>query len=399
METARRRRGTHVLLAPDKFKGSLTAAEVAGYVAVGLRRADPGIETTVIPIADGGDGTVDAVVAAGAGFERRIVRVPGPLGEPVDAAFAVRGTTAVVELAQAGGLARMAPQERDPLGCHTRGTGRLIAAALDAGARTVILGVGGSASTDGGAGMLAELGARWLDAAGESVPDGGGGLARIAAADLSGLDRRLPGTQILLAVDVDNPLLGEHGAAAVYGPQKGADAAQVAQLENGLGHYVDVLANALGDAARQAAAEPGAGAAGGTGFGALAVLGATRHSGVELLLTTIGFDRALAAADLVVTGEGSLDAQSLRGKAPMGVAIAAHAHALPVVAVCGRLALDRDQLRAAGIDRAYSLTDLEPDLARCMADPGPLLEQIGKTIARDFRCESSSPGVRPGGPS
>ena len=384
METARPRRGTHVLLAPDKFKGSLTAAEVAGYLAAGLRRAESGIETTMVLIADGGDGTVDAVLTAGAGFERRTVRAPGPLGDPVDAAFALRGTTAVVELAQAGGLAQLPPHERDPLRCHTRGTGRLIAAALDAGARTIILGVGGSASTDGGAGMLAELGARWLDATGESVPDGGGGLARIAAVDLSGLDRRLRDAEILLAVDVDSPLLGEHGAATVYGPQKGASAAQVAQLERGLSHYADVLANALGDAVRRAAQAPGAGAAGGTGFGALAVLGATRHSGVELLLATIGFDQALADADLVVTGEGSLDAQTLRGKAPMGVAAAAHARALPVVAVCGRLALDRKQLRAAGIDRAYSLTDLEPDLARCMAEPGPLLEQIGEAIARDL---------------
>ena len=373
----------HVVLAPDKFKGSLAAAEVAGHLAVGLRRAAPDVVITVVPIADGGDGTVDAVLAAGAGFERRVVRVPGPLGAPVDAAYALGKTTAVVELARASGLARLGTQDPDPLRCHTRGTGRLIKAALDAGARTIILGLGGSASTDGGAGLLAELGARWLDARGEPAPDGGGGLAAIAAADLSGLDPRLRDTEILLAVAVDTPLLGPQGAAAVYGPQKGASRAQVEQLDRGLGRFVEILAAQLGDDVRTAALVPGAGAAGGTGFAALAVLGARQRPGIELLLEVAGFELALDGADLVVTGEGSLDAQTLRGKAPIGVADAARARGLPVIAVCGRLELDRAQTRAAGFARVYVLTEFEPDLARCLARPGPLLELIGEAIGRD----------------
>jgi glycerate 2-kinase len=369
-----------IVLAPDKFKGSLSAADVARYLAAGLRRASADVQITTVPIADGGDGTVEAVVSAG--FTRRTAHVCGPLGAPIDADFALLGDVAVVELAQAAGLALLGPGGADPLRSHTRGVGQLIGAALDAGARTIILGVGGSASTDGGAGMLAGLGARWLDRSGAPLPDGGGNLARLAAADLSGLDPRLSRTRFRLACDVDNPLLGEHGAAAVYGPQKGADAGQVAALERGLARLADVLTAALGDPVRQAVGAPGAGTAGGTGFAALAVLGALRQPGIDLLLETVGFDRVLDEADLVVTGEGALDEQTLRGKAPAGVAAAARARGLPTIAVCGQLSLDPARLHAAGIVRAYALTDLEPDVARCLAAPGPLLERIGESIAR-----------------
>jgi len=373
---------SRVLLAPDKFKGSLGAADVAASLKAGLLRALPELSVLSMPVADGGDGTVDACVAAG--FERRAAVVPGPLGEPIEATFALRGDTAVVELAEASGLRRLPPGVLDPLHAHTRGTGAVIAAALDAGARTVVLGVGGSASTDGGTGMLAALGVRFLDAVGATVPEGGGGLDRIATVDLSGLDPRLAETEVLLASDVDNPLLGTRGAAAVYGPQKGATDQDVQLLEGGLRNLVNALTTATGERASWAVLQPGAGSAGGVGYAALAVLRAHRRSGIELVLETVGFAAALAEADLVITGEGRLDAQTLHGKAPAGVAAAAQTKGVPVVGVCGMLQLTPDELARAGFTRAYALTDIEPDPAVCMAEAGPLLVVLGERIARDL---------------
>lgn len=371
-----------VLIAADKFKGSLTAVEVAHHITVGLRRVDPDARIEAVPVADGGDGTVAAAVAAG--FERRTVTVTGPLGQRVQAAFALRGTTAVVEMAEASGLRRLPADGFAPLTATTRGTGELIAAALDAGARTLVLGVGGSATTDGGAGMLEALGAALLDGDGQAVSPGGGGLARLATADLSGLDPRLAATETILASDVDNPLLGTKGAAAIYGPQKGASPADVATLDAALAHYVEVLSAACGTAAVKAADAPGAGAAGGIGYGALVALRAYRRPGIEVLLDVLGFADALGRAQLVITGEGSLDRQTLSGKAPFGVAQAARERGLDVVAVCGQLSLHPGDLGAAGIRRAYPLSALEPDVQRSMAMAGPLLEQVGEAIGRDF---------------
>ncbi|MFF3598399.1 glycerate kinase [Kitasatospora indigofera] len=373
-----RRTALRFLVAPDKFKGSLTAAQAADRLAAGLLAGAPGSVVRVLPVADGGEGTVDAVVAAG--FERRTLPVEGPLGDPVQASFALRDGTAVVELAQASGLDRLPGGRPAPLRAGTRGTGQLVAAALDAGARTIVLGVGGSASTDGGTGMLTALGARFTDAAGHPLAAGGGELTGLARADLSGLDPRLAATAVVLASDVDNPLLGPAGAAAVYGPQKGASAQQIRQLEQGLRRLVEVL----GGQAAAVARRPGAGAAGGTGFAALACLGAVRRRGIDVLLEATGFGPALAATDLVITGEGSLDAQTLQGKAPAGVAAAARRDGVPVVAVCGRLALDAAGLTALGVARAYPLSALEPDPARSMAGAGPLLERLGARIAEDF---------------
>ena len=367
-----------VLIAADKFKGSLTAVQVAERVTAGLRSVAPGAVIEAVPVADGGDGTVDAAVAAG--FERREVTVTGPLGEPVTAAYALRGDTAVVEMAEASGLRHLPAGVFAPLTATTYGTGELLRAALDAGARSVVLGVGGSATNDGGAGMLSALGARFLDADGEPVPPGGGGLNELASADLSDLDPRLGSVELVLASDVDNPLLGPKGAAAVYGPQKGASAEDVAVLDAALGRYAAVLDDRAGGAAEA----PGAGAAGGVGFGALVGLRATFRPGVQVLLDMLGFADALGRADLVITGEGSLDEQTLHGKAPAGVAAAARARDLEVIAVCGRLALAPGALGAAGIRRAYALTDLEPDTALCMAEAGPLLERLAQQIARDF---------------
>lgn len=370
-----------VLIAADKFKGSLTAVQVAERVMAGLRRVVPGVEVEALPVADGGDGTVDAAVAAG--FERREVRVAGPLGDELTAAFALRGDTAVVEMAEASGLQRLPAGVFAPLTSSTYGSGELLRAALDAGARTIVFGVGGSATTDGGAGMLSALGARFVDAEGEPVAPGGAALSDVATADLSGLDPRLSSVDLVLASDVDNPLTGPKGAPAVYGPQKGASPDDVEILDAALGHFAAVLEKSIGSRATEYAAAPGAGAAGGIGYGAL-VLGARFRPGIEVMLDVLGFAPALERATLVITGEGSLDEQTLHGKAPAGVAAAARAAGKEVVAVCGRLALRPEALGRAGIRRAYPLTEVEPDIARCISDAGPILETVAQHIARDF---------------
>lgn len=372
-----------VLIAADKFKGSLTAVEVAERVTAGLRRVVPGLEVEALPVADGGDGTVAAAVAAG--FDRHERLVAGPLGQEVTAAFALRGDTAVVEMAEASGLQRLPRGVFAPLTASTYGSGELLRAALDAGARTIVFGVGGSATTDGGAGMLSALGARFLDEDGEPVPPGGGGLADLARVDLSGLDPRFSSVDLILASDVDNPLTGPKGAPAVYGPQKGASPDDVEVLDAALAHFAKVLEAEVGSRAVEYAGAPGAGAAGGIGYGAL-LLGARFRPGIEVMLDVLGFAPALERASLVITGEGSLDEQTLHGKAPAGVAAAARAADKEVVAVCGRLALPPAALGRAGIRRAYPLTEVEPDVVRCIADAGPILERVAEQIARDFLC-------------
>lgn len=373
---------TRVLIAADKFKGSLTAAQVAERVTAGLRKVAPDLAVESLPVADGGDGTVAAALAAG--FERREARVTGPLGEPVTAAYALRDGTAVVEMAEASGLQLLPPGRFAPRTATTYGSGELLRAALDAGARTIVFGVGGSATTDGGAGMLAALGGVFLDADGAAVGPGGGPLAGLARADLSGIDPRFADVELVLASDVDNPLTGPTGAPAVYGPQKGASAADVEALDAALAHYVRVLEQAAGPRAASLAHQPGAGAAGGIGYGALVGLGAVFRPGIEVLLDVLGFEAALARADLVITGEGSLDRQTLHGKAPAGVAAAARAAGKRVVAVCGGLSIDETALRSAGIERAYALSAVEPDIARSMRDAGPLLESVAEALARDY---------------
>jgi glycerate 2-kinase len=370
---------THILIAPDKFKGSLTAPEAAKHVAAGLLRARPGIDAVMLPMADGGDGTVDAAVAAG--FARRRAVVTGPTGERVTASYAVRGEDAVVELAEASGLRRLPGGRLEPMTSGTFGTGELIGAAIDAGARRVVLGLGGSSSTDGGAGMAAALGARFLDSAGRELPPGGAALHDLAAVDASRLAGRLSGVAVVVASDVDSPLLGPDGAAEVFAPQKGATPEQVRILESGLARLAAIVRRDLG---ADVADRPGAGAAGGAGFAAMAFCAATVEPGTAYLLDLLDFVGHLAGVDLVITGEGSLDSQTLRGKAPAGVARAAGRAGVPVVAVAGRCLLNEDQLRQAGIRRAYALTDIEPDPARCMREPGPLLERLAEQIARTW---------------
>ncbi|GAB3295150.1 glycerate kinase [Parasphingorhabdus pacifica] len=368
----------HVLVAPDKFKGSLTSSQVAEAIATGLRRARPELDIRLVPVADGGDGTVLAALANG--YRRVRAGVTGPVGVPVDAEFALHGSTAVIELAAASGLALLDPDRPAPMDATSAGTGELIRAALDEGARTVVLGIGGSACTDGGAGMLSALGARVRDGVGNPVGWGGGALRDLSDVDLSGLDPRLSEVDLILASDVDNPLLGVHGAAHVYGPQKGAAPEQVELLDAALTRWSAAVVAAGG---RDATAEAGAGAAGGVGFAALAALGARGRPGTDVVLDLVGFDAQVEGAGLVITGEGSLDEQTLHGKAPAGVAARAVRAGVPVVAVAGRRGLSFGRLAEAGFAAGYSLADREPDPERCMREAADLLVALASEIARD----------------
>lgn len=373
---------TTVVLAPDKFKGSLTAAQVAEHLAAGLQRVRPEVQVVQVPMADGGEGTVDAALAAG--WSEREATVRGPLGQPVRAGYALSpdGGTAVVEMALASGLA-LTPADVDAARRSTSyGTGELISHALDDGARHVVLGVGGSASTDGGAGLVQALGARLRTADGDDVAGGGAALNSLAAVDLAGLDPRLAETTFVLAADVDNPLLGPTGAAQIYGRQKGADDATLAELEAGLSQWVQALAAENSAAARFADAA-GAGAAGGVGYAALTLLGATRRSGIDVVIEMTGLASHLQGAALAITGEGSLDEQSLNGKTPVGVARAAAAAGVATVAVAGRVTLDRAQLQEHGIAACYPLSTLEPDPATSIREAGRLLEELAALIAAD----------------
>lgn len=340
-----------VVVAPDKFKGSLTAVEAAEAMAAGVHDAlaDAAVERR--PVADGGEGTLDVLVAAGG---RRVdVDVSGPLSDPVHAHYVVLDGWAYVESARACGIEHVEPTPRTALLAHTHGVGELVRHAVEHGARGVVLTVGGTASTDGGAGMLQALGATILDARGHPVEPSGGALPEVASVDLTAVRHRLAGIELRVATDVTNPLLGEHGAAAVFGPQKGAGTAEIELLERGLRTWSAALARA---GTPDVADTPGAGAGGGVA-GAAVALGAVVESGFELVAAVMGVDDAVREADLVITGEGSLDASSLAGKAPAGVAGRARRAGVPVAAVAGRIALSPDQLTDAGITAWRALVD------------------------------------------
>ncbi|MDO5866212.1 MULTISPECIES: glycerate kinase [Paenarthrobacter] len=371
-----------VVIAPDKFKGSLSAPDVAEHLATGLLAGygHNGFEATRIPVADGGEGTIDAAI--GSGFTRRTTTVTGPLGEPVKADFAVRDQEAVIEMAAASGLALLpdGPTSETAKTATSIGTGELIRAALDLGCRKIILGVGGSANTDAGAGVLQGLGAVFLDENGNELPGGGAALAQLNSIDFSNFDVRVEATEFVLASDVDNPLLGASGAPAIFGPQKGATPDDVTSLDAALSHFVDVLAATTGQHAKYAAKAEGAGAAGGVGYIAIAALKAERRPGIDVVLEFTELENKLKGADLVITGEGSLDEQSLLGKTPMGVSRAAAKAGIPVIAVCGRTTLSAEQLTNAGFHTVHALTHMENNVQKCIAEAGPLLEQLGKHI-------------------
>jgi glycerate 2-kinase len=367
-----------VLLAPDKFKGTLTAAAVADHLAAGIHSVRPEVEIVEVPVSDGGDGLLDALGRAG--FADVPVVASGPTGVPGETRYVRRGAEAVIEMAEVCGLTRLPGGEPAPATATSRGVGEVVAAALDAGCTEILVGVGGSASTDGGAGMVRALGARVLDAAGDDLDEGGVPLGEVARLDLTDLDPRLAEGSISLACDVDNPLTGPNGAAAVYGPQKGAGPDLVVTLDRALTAWADVVASATGHDLRET---PGSGAAGGIGLAAMAVLGARLRPGAALVQQLTGLEEALAGVDLVITGEGSLDVQTLSGKAPAGVAEAARRAGVPVVAVAGRCLLDATALEGAGIRAAYALVDEASSPEEAFDKPGPLLERLGARIATE----------------
>lgn len=362
----------HILIAPDKFKGSLTAAEAAAAIAEGALRVYPDAVVTQFPIADGGEGTLEAAVAAG--YEERLNAVVGPILAPLGAAWAIHKAgdgkvTAVIETAQASGLADMEPTPANALRAHSYGCGQLIAAALDAGATEIVLGLGGSAMTDGGSGALRALGLKPLDAAGNVVPLGGGSLADIVALDTTGLDPRLSATTFRIAVDVRNPLYGPSGAAHVFGPQKGADQDSVEMLDAGLRNWASVLREATGRDVNV----PGAGAAGGFPASFLAFTDATLEGGFALVAGLTGLAAQLDQADLVITGEGSMDSQSLTGKAPIALADAARERGIPVIVVAGRILVTLEDLAGHGVVSAAQLLDVASSPQDAVANAGKYL--------------------------
>lgn len=372
-----------IVIAPDSFKDSLSAQGVADAIALGLAEVWPDAQLIKCPMADGGEGTIESVLAACAGQLRRAA-VKGPLGTTVDAAWGwlPHSHTAIIEMAEASGLQLVPVDQRDACVSSTFGTGELIRAALDQGAQRIILAIGGSATNDGGAGAMQALGVKLLDAQGQPLAPGGLALAQLVRIDLSDLDPRLPQVRFDIAADVDNPLCGPHGASAIFGPQKGATPAQVEQLDHALGHFAEHCAQALKKDVRD---EPGSGAAGGLGFAAKAFLGAQFKAGVEVVAELVGLAEAVKNADLVITGEGRFDAQTLRGKTPFGVARIARQNGVPVVVIAGTLGEDYQALYAHGIDAAFALASGPMTLEQACAEAPRLLRERASDIARVWK--------------
>ena len=376
-----------VVIAPDSFKESLSALEVAEAIERGFRQIVPQVQYVKLPMADGGEGTVDSMVAA-TGGEIVTVAVTGPLGQPVQAFYGLlgEGETAVIEMAAASGLHLAPKAQRDPRMTTSYGTGELILAALERGVKTIILGIGGSATNDGGAGMMQALGARLLDENRQALPPGGAALAQLAYIDLSGVDSRLQQVSITAACDVDNPLCGANGASAVFGPQKGATPEMVTQLDAALRHYGTLLEQATG---REVINAPGAGAAGGMGAALLGMLNARLRPGIEIVIETLQLEEALRDADLVITGEGRLDSQSIHGKTPIGVARVAKRFGLPVIGIAGSLSKDYQVVHQHGIDAAFSVLDRVVSLEEALAEAADNLEVTARNVAAVWRLAQS----------
>ncbi len=370
-----------VVVAPNAFKGSLTASQAADAIALGVRDVFPEAEVFEVPVADGGDGTVEALVSAHHGTYSN-AQVEGPLGDPVKAAYGLieAGRTGVVELATASGLTLIPAERRDPRNTSTYGFGQLLNAVRQAGAHQIIAGIGGSATNDGGAGMAQALGYRLLDAAGVELPRGGAAVARLEHIDTSGLDPGWHSVTVMVASDVTNPLIGPLGASAVYGPQKGADDAMVLELDGALGTLAAVIERDLG---KKVADVPGAGAAGGTGAGLLAFLDAQLVPGAPLIVTASGFDQKLQGADLVITGEGRVDAQSAYGKAPAEVAKRAQAARIPVLLIAGSKAPGWEALSDLGVTAVVTLDEEGDNLQQLMGDAGEMLRRATARACRE----------------
>lgn len=368
-----------IVIAPDSFKESLSALEAASAIEAGFREIFPDAQYVKVPVADGGEGTVEAMIAA-TGGRRVVLQATGPLGRPVQAFYGLTGdeSTAVIEMAAASGLELVAREERDPLLATSRGTGELIRAALDAGARRFILGVGGSATNDGGAGMLQALGVGLLDDHGQQLAPGGAALARLARIDVSGLDPRVGECLFEVACDVSNPLVGPRGASAIFGPQKGATPEMVQQLDANLRHYAQVIAR---DLDQHVAEVPGAGAGGGIAAAMLVFLKGRLRPGSEIVADAVGLDRTVQDADLVVTGEGRIDSQTINGKTPIGVARVAGRHGKPVIAIGGCLANDAGAVHAHGIAATFSTVMRAETVAEVLAGARFNLQSTARNIA------------------
>ena len=369
-----------IVVAPDSYKGSVSALGVAQAMERGILRVFPDADVRKIPIADGGEGTVDALITATHGT-RHLLEVTGPLGQRVSAHWGVLGDgqTAVIEMAAASGLPLLTPEQRNPRISTTYGTGELMRAALDAGLRKIIIGIGGSATNDGGAGMARALGARFMADDGQELPDGGAALARLKHIDLAGLDPRLRESQITVACDVDNPLCGPRGASAVFGPQKGATPEIVAELDAALGHFASIARKATG---RAAAELSGAGAAGGLGAGLMFFTPAKLKPGVEIVLDAVDFAGVVKGAAFVMTGEGRTDFQTAFGKAPVGVAKVAKQFNIPVFCLSGGLGDGADDVLAQGIDAVMSICDRPLTLDACMSTGSALIESASERLCR-----------------
>ncbi|MDF2725957.1 MAG: glycerate kinase [Paenibacillus sp.] len=373
-----------VIVAPDSFKGSLSSVQAAEAIRAGIQKARPDAEVAIIPMADGGEGTVDAVLAA-VGGERITLQVEGPLGEPVEAAYGVLadGRTAVIEMAAASGLPLLASSQRDPLITSTYGTGQLVRDALARGVERILIGLGGSATNDGGMGLAQALGVRFIDEAGKTIDERGAGrlLSSIASIDTSGIDPQLAAACITVLSDVTNPLCGPTGASAVYGPQKGATPDKVELLDQGLAHYAAQIAAHNGRLVRDV---PGAGAAGGLGAGLIAFCNAEMKPGIAVILELAGFEQAAAGAQLIITGEGRTDGQTAFGKVPSGIAAAARQAGVPVVCLSGGLGEGVDQLYEIGIAALFSITNRPMTLEEAMQGGEALLAEAAENITRLF---------------
>ena len=369
-----------IVIAPQSFKGNISALEAARAIERGVLSAEPGAETVLAPVADGGDGTLDALVE-GTGGQFIRSTVTGPLGQPVEATWGVMGDgrTAVIEMARASGLAMVPPRRRDPRLTTTRGTGEIIKEALDKGFNHIIVGLGGSATNDGGAGAAAALGARFLDAKGRPLPDGGAALIRLDRIDISKLDPRLAAATFVAATDVTNPLCGPTGASAIYGPQKGASAEVVEELDAALLNLGNLI---LRDVGKEVIDLPGAGAAGGLGAGLMAFAGSEVRSGIDMVCDVLDFDSHLEGASLVITGEGGADRSTIFDKAPVGVARRALAKGVPTILLAGTLGQGHEELYEHGISGILSIADRPMSFDQSLRRTGELLEAAADRAMR-----------------
>ena len=374
--------GKRIVVASDSFKGSLSSLAVGQAISRGIKALYPDDDVSVYPIADGGEGTVEAILANAQGQER-VVTVQGPLGQPVRARYGLidQGKTAVIEMAEASGITLVATENRSLMQSSTYGTGQLLLDALEQQVTKIYLGLGGSATNDGGLGLLAALGVRFLDGSGKVLEPIAANLAHIARIDVSGKNRALDAVDVVLLHDVTNPLCGENGATLVYGPQKGGHPQDLQELDRSMAAYAHLAECVTG---RQVKDSPGAGAAGGLGFALMAFFQVQSEAGIDRILDLIGISKAMAVADLVITGEGHMDGQSKNGKAPFGVAKLAQAHGLPTVAIVGSSSIASDESRSSGISGVFAIVSRPMTLNEAMADASSLVTNTAKQVIQFY---------------